>query len=71
MSLQPCYFLLRQLPPVSRWNVRIFDRADLDALEAHHRMADGFEHPADLALTPFVDRQRDDRLLSAAFYNRI
>ena len=71
MSLQLCYFLLRQLPPVSRRDVRIFDRADPDALETHHRMSDGLEHLANLPLATFVDGQRDDRLLAASLDDRI
>ena len=56
--------LIHQISELARADVVVLDRADADALQLAHGVADGFEHPAHLPVPPFVDHDRYQRIVS-------
>ena len=50
---------------MARRHLVISDRSDRDPTQADDRMADRVEHLSHLTLTPFMNRDLDDRLRTA------
>jgi len=57
-------FLCIQVSKLTRPDALIGDRTDAHALQAIDRMPDRFAHVSDLAVAPFLDDDRDDRVLT-------
>ena len=57
------HFPRRQIPELPRANVLVGDRADAAAPEPDHRMPDRVAHVAHLAVAPFANDERQQRLL--------
>src|SRR3954468_13757079 len=57
---QPLHLCLRQPPALPGLEAAEAQRAERHALELHHAVAHGLEHPTHLALLPLADRDLDD-----------
>src|SRR5258705_9204179 len=64
--LQLFHFVRAQLPPVPRLQPPVRDRAEPDPPQRLHRVPDGIEHAADLAVSPLADGDQQHALLVPA-----
>src|SRR5258705_3216334 len=64
--LQLFHFVHGQLPPVPRLQLPVRDRAEPDPPQQLHRVPDGLEHAADLAVAPLSDGDEQHALLLPA-----